>query len=153
MARPSTVCFSPFQSTHPVRGATRKAEHLSQLITLFQSTHPVRGATRGGGLLADGHGISIHAPREGCDFLIVVCPPYQSSFQSTHPVRGATVDLRDGPLARVISIHAPREGCDRSYTRRGDFSMEFQSTHPVRGATRGPGTPHRPLGYFKPRTP
>ena len=33
-----------FQSTHPVRGATR-AELLARNEYVFQSTHPVRGAT------------------------------------------------------------------------------------------------------------
>ena len=33
-----------FQSTHPVRGATKDAEqHFKDYV--FQSTHPVRGAT------------------------------------------------------------------------------------------------------------
>ena len=57
---------------------------------LFQSTHPVRGATLRGARISALLGISIHAPREGCDlydFLCAFCIP-------------------------VISIHAPREGCD-----------------------------------------
>ena len=33
----------------------------------FQSTHPVRGATRLFAILRLRRGISIHAPREGCD--------------------------------------------------------------------------------------
>ena len=56
-----------FQSTHPVRGATKLLLFLSGHFA-FQSTHPVRGATAmaadtGAALL-----ISIHAPREGCDY-------------------------------------------------------------------------------------
>ena len=83
-----------------------------------------------------GGGISIHAPREGCDYFYVWSWRY--------------VD---------ISIHAPREGCDwitsapatkefdnfnprtprgvrqdgSAYTERREI---FQSTHPARGATR-----------------
>ena len=34
-----------FQSTHPVRGATKFAEFKRQMQGKFQSTHPVRGAT------------------------------------------------------------------------------------------------------------
>ena len=55
-----------FQSTHPVRGATHPWTPLTP-NSRFQSTHPVRGATD---LIRQerGHvGISIHAPREGCD--------------------------------------------------------------------------------------
>ena len=55
-----------FQSTHPVRGATRQGT-LDAFDLLFQSTHPVRGATVSN---MDGFhtlDISIHAPRAGCD--------------------------------------------------------------------------------------
>ena len=56
-----------FQSTHPVRGATRDlAAHITQSLK-FQSTHPVRGAT-------------LHVRR------VIIA----RVFQSTHPVRGAT---------------------------------------------------------------
>ena len=55
----------------------------------FQSTHPVRGATGKGQGPAAGPGISIHAPREGCDS--------GRKFVSRY---------------LTISIHAPREGCD-----------------------------------------
>ena len=78
-----------FQSTHPVRGATK-----DQIITVveakFQSTHPVRGATHGSGIAQPIGPISIHAPREGCDALAMA----------------SDTDVS-------ISIHAPREGCDK----------------------------------------
>ena len=56
-----------FQSTHPARGATSRRADMPS-VREFQSTHPARGATigcRGHSVLH--HGISIHAPREGCD--------------------------------------------------------------------------------------
>ena len=56
---------------------------------LFQSTHPARGATRRHPRHVKEEGISIHAPREGCDW----------DDKAT----------KDKP---IISIHAPREGCD-----------------------------------------
>ena len=80
-------------------------------------------------------GISIHAPREGCDLTLTIPADgagFQSThpvrgatdnnvfqgaislFQSTHPVRGATDAEQTGDLRGVISIHAPREGCDGS---------------------------------------
>ena len=61
---------------------------------LFQSTHPVRGATRADGLRVGAHDISIHAPREGCDMLSASGCKVFSIFQSTHPVRGATGGLQ-----------------------------------------------------------
>ena len=57
-------------------------------------------------------GISIHAPREGCDVVNGLQP----------------ADLE-------ISIHAPREGCDKQHATGERRRMAFQSTHPVRGAT------------------
>ena len=55
-----------FQSTHPVWGATRiRRESVGRLQ--FQSTHPVWGATGEAFQSGDTLGISIHAPRVGCD--------------------------------------------------------------------------------------
>ena len=59
------------------------------------------------------HGISIHAPREGCDTFFAACDAANNpEFQSTHPVRGATSTSYFRNLPQRISIHAPREGCD-----------------------------------------
>ena len=59
-------------------------------------------------------GISIHAPREGCDIVRLA--------------------IRNDD--HRISIHAPREGCDDELEGNAKMVEEFQSTHPVRGATR-----------------
>ena len=79
--------------------------------------------------------MSIHAPREGCDFSDSADKATETQFQFTHPGRGATslllsqidldscfnsrtpggVRLKQGSLSdiyRAVSIHAPREGCD-----------------------------------------
>ena len=95
-ARGATSCFGVipviptiFQSTPPARGATRPPPAHSRRThyfnprpprggrrapqaytapaTAFQSTPPARGATRPVAGDAPGHGISIHAPREGGD--------------------------------------------------------------------------------------
>ena len=78
----------------------------------FQSTHPVRGATRSRAEDQAGQEISIHAPRAGCDVRKQRAQQESGKFQSTHPVRGAT--RRGAPYQRCrrISIHAPRAGCD-----------------------------------------
>ena len=87
-------------------------------------------------------GVSIHAPRVGCDHN----PPQDglslSAFQFTHPVWGATKMLRRCRLSLMsfnsrtpcgvrqpirlcrqsssrVSIHAPRVGCDTIYLQRG----------------------------------
>ena len=64
------------------------------------------------GIVNNNNGISIHAPREGCDGAGRGAMLNKGVFQSTHPVRGATFAFYD---PRVYGI--------------------FQSTHPVRGAT------------------
>ena len=147
-----------FQSTRPVRGATRTpripprlcpsfnprapcgARHtwtgVLERRVLFQSTRPVRGATTFGST------ISVPRPR----------------FQSTRPVRGATtVPIPSARRSRVsihapragrdalssdshnaltVSIHAPRAGRDLYVSVDGLKANSFQSTRPVRGATR-----------------
>ena len=131
----NTVIATPveFQSTHPARGATSYFEtnlHHYQ----FQSTHPARGATSSFTQVNFTSGISIHAPREGCDnylYLFLSCLVYFNprtprgvrlfqlgyllpliQFQSTHPARGATWFRPSSVSSVEISIHAPREGCD-----------------------------------------
>ena len=56
--------------------------------------------------------ISIHAPREGGDYLYGHVAGYI-----------------------IISIHAPREGGDMYWENNGTCDNEFQSTPPARGAT------------------
>ena len=146
---------------------------------IFQSTHPLRGATRRSGGDRVLPLISIHAPLAGCDLQVRQgLPAFRDfnprtpcgvrletrmrvskpiKFQSTHPLRGATITrtpARRGhgisihaPLAGCdmerltkrldngISIHAPLAGCDCSSRRTSACATKFQSTHPLRGAT------------------
>ena len=147
----------------------------------FQSTHPVRGATKHDAPHAVLLRISIHAPRAGCDDIEAPLIVKSFKFQSTHPVRGATrtvcanlihthhfnprtpcgvrlqrvlddryvkqnfnprtpCGVRPYIRAKLykrqpISIHAPRAGCDLEASRKLAAKKLFQSTHPVRGAT------------------
>ena len=55
--------------------------------------------------------VSIHAPREGCDFRLSVLE-FRDKFQFTHPGRGATFLIGLIRVLSTVSIHAPREGCD-----------------------------------------
>ena len=150
--------------------------------TEFQSTLPMRGATR---FAADNHlsqVISIHAPHAGSDAefgfgetrlknfnprspcgerpACTVLKTDTNRFQSTLPMRGAT-HVHDGfRTNRGISIHAPHAGsdarCPSTSWIRINFNPRspcgerqelptlanpvkvFQSTLPMRGAT-----PHR----------
>ena len=74
----------------------------------------MRGATRWQLGPEGGRLISIHAPREGSD-LVMILYSRREIFQSTLPVRGATPDETVPQTLLRISIHAPREGSDSKH--------------------------------------
>ena len=96
----------------------------------FQSTHPVRGATKDDAFALVAPPISIHAPREGCDTRTTLLLSSHPPFQSTHPVRGATNETFRLAEDVYISIHAPREGCDE--TALNDMQSTSISIHAPR---------------------
>ena len=152
--RRMSVSTSPFQSTHPVRGATTMSDHSPNTMLLFQSTHPVRGATIFGRLCMPRH---VHFnPRTPCG-VRRYCGDAQTcrtAFQSTHPVRGAT--LIPAPRCSIIpiSIHAPRAGCDQRLPGSITHKITIISIHAPRA-----GCDFRfvclcfDLVNFNPRTP
>ena len=78
----------------------------------FQSTHPGWGATfcwHRGNSCGE---VSIHAPRVGCDWILIILP-----------------------MSTLVSIHAPRVGCDLIPLQIQIILVKFQSTHPGWGAT------------------
>ena len=101
---------------------------------MFQFTHPGRGATGLGHIPPVLQGVSIHAPREGCDYIQITPSTHRICFNSrtpggvrlqrldilelpilfqfTHPGRGATEAISASLRRPIVSIHAPREGCD-----------------------------------------
>ena len=110
--------------------------YMSECISRFQFTHPGRGATYECLVTLRDYQVSIHAPREGCDFVSNFTEGLGDLFQFTHPGRGATVSselklsasqrfnsrtpggvrratIRQYVDTHQVSIHAPREGCDR----------------------------------------
>ena len=104
-----------FNPRPPRGGATRKRRRLCRSTAEFQSTPPARGATAAALNAEYSPIISIHAPREGGDFLAI---------------------LQRSPIS--ISIHAPREGGDPSGYLPDRVRKAFQSTPPARGATQFP---------------
>ena len=146
---------------------------------LFQSTLPLRGATRVLSFLSSALSISIHAPLTGSDddlakvtLLIVnfnprspygerhprargptsdidfnprspygerpgalACSDAGLVFQSTLPLRGATFSARSLLDEWRISIHAPLTGSDQNSSGCQSLRFLFQSTLPLRGAT------------------
>ena len=102
----------------------------------FQFTHPVWGATRDVDCPDSRGGVSIHAPRVGCDEVAREAEIEEDKeFQFTHPVWGATRAYMQTIYCGQVSIHAPRVGCDVLSAFRTVYSLEFQFTHPVWGAT------------------
>ena len=165
-----------FQSTLPVRGATRGANLLVLKIIYFNPRSPYgerpgcgRAVTKpvlisihaprtGSDLHADNlggvDGISIHAPRTGSDNSLAKLEYVYASFQSTLPVRGATSGPLGAAAATNISIHAPRTGSDALKPPPPAPPLPFQSTLPVRGATKIFLSRHTPRGIsiHAPRT-
>ncbi len=124
-----------FQSTHPLRDATR----LSCLIssTLKISIHaPLTGCDCDlVNRLISQQSISIHAPLTGCDVRCWKMFKPTLQFQSTHPLRDATLSSSDN-CDNFVDFN-PRT----PYGMRLEtpffvlFSLKFQSTHPLRDAT------------------
>ena len=96
--------------------------------------------------------ISIHAPREGCDYAEQVDVDRQNRFQSTHPVRGATGRNRHARSSSLFQSTHPVRGATRLPFMR-IVCVLFQSTHPVRGATRMRIELDAVTPDFNPRTP
>ena len=127
------VAFSVRSDFNPrtPRGVRRSGLTRWAISQVFQSTHPARGATVLA-LLREGRPvlISIHAPREGCDLLLLTSGPPAPHFNPRTPRGVRPPPSGGGTVRRGISIHAPREGCDQSL-----------------------GHSDQDLTYFNPRTP
>ena len=148
-----------FQSTLPARGATGDTLYLygrlwhfnprsphgerhnwlrgNALKGGFQSTLPARGATWHGICRQRQHGISIHAPRTGSDFLVLFTLTANANFNPRSP-HGERHLLPIATCVQLISIHAPRTGSDGEYRVFGRHRQNFN-----------PRSPHgeRPLVY------
>ena len=166
-----------FQSTHPLRGATRRRTFPAGTARYFNprtpcgvrriiychisaypriSIHaPLAGCDVGVLLhLRGGLPISIHAPLAGCDHTAIRALLCLLRFQSTHPLRGATgrraVRLPDH---RVISIHAPLAGCDPPLPEAESRRPIYFNPRTPCGVRRRKGENGKELANFNPRTP
>ena len=124
---------SLFQSTRPLRGATKSWRSCARRSG-FQSTRPLRGATRTGSPLRAATSFQSTRPLRGA-----TSGQYQArgppSFQSTRPLRGATLFMRGINGSLCISIHAPLAGRDRSDPRKMRPVRDFNPRAPC-GARR-----------------
>ena len=141
-------------STHAPRAGSDCAPTGSRVADAgFQSTLPVRGATRCPAHGIAGAPISIHAPRAGSDRRSAPGNPDLANFNPRSPCgerhNATDVRLRDAQ----ISTHAPRAGSDALEVVAGAGAVQFQSTLPVRGATPARCRTRRAPRYFNPRSP
>jgi len=141
-----------FQSTRPVRDATRAFTPDKTARFEFQSTRPVRDATLRHAIKNWDDIVSIHASRAGRDARAFPTGWPKTVFQSTRPVRDATrVRAAAAPTVRFQSTRPVRDATYRGVA--GLAKILFQSTRPVRDAT-GPDGAHRVRpGCFNPRVP
>ena len=175
-SRPSAAPPAPqFQSTRPVKGATRAQHRWKRCRIRFNPRAPCRARPTTSPTGVASRIVSIHAPREGRDVkpgVIAVDrllfqstrpvkgattrsakrPPPATWFQSTRPVKGATnLPLTAGKWAEV-SIHAPREGRDGLV--RGDAGRCDVSIHaPREGRDSSTGALRAASRGFNPRAP
>ena len=123
-----------FQSTRPVRGATRRHRpHRPALPISIHAPRAGRDAFGAGPDASDGN----FNPRAPCGARHGVTVPIDQPFpfQSTRPVRGATV--RRGARTAVMPFQSTRPVRGATDHPFLDFmARPFQSTRPVRGATR-----------------
>ena len=151
------LCYKPISIHAPHAGCDATFFDFFYVDVKFQSTHPMRGATRSASSACFSPRISIHAPHAGCDPAFRRIRFDSPLFQSTHPMRGATqlLTAQDSynfnfnprtPCGVRLSIFGrtvgtldfnPRTPCGvrRFPSRRRRETGLFQSTHPMRGAT------------------
>ena len=99
---------SPFQSTRPLRGATKPSATVS--TSLYFNPRAPCGARPSGPLpCPQSEAISIHAPLAGRDEVSSINISKQTEFQSTRPLRGATAAAL--PWARRTRYFNPRAPC------------------------------------------
>ena len=133
-----------FQSTRPVRGATRQAELHDARQSV--SIHAPRAGRDDRRVCAhvDVGAVSIHAPRAGRDFDDSIIADTMAEFQSTRPVRGATRYEEACLEATVFQSTRPVRGATRTRDAACTSAQPFQSTRPVRGATSDDTEPPAP---------
>ena len=171
--RPNAT-LAEFQSTHPVRGATRVRWRSGSTALDFNPRTPC--GVRRQKPPPRSYGTHFN-PRTPCGVRQIAQQPpaARSPFQSTHPVRGATcghagqnahwfdfnprtpcgVRLFSRTSFCVLPYFNPRTPCG---VRQGVNVVEipqdiFQSTHPVRGATCHTSDQQLQGQNFNPRTP
>ena len=145
--------LNKFQSTLPIRGATRTPSMSRTTSPDFNPRSPYGERRCHNHAVCHHFLISIHAPHTGSDDIIGGAVQQTLLFQSTLPIRGATG--LPAVLYRRYRDFNPRSpyGERPTWRTRQKRSIRFQSTLPIRGATQTvPGL--KPISKnFNPRSP
>ena len=141
-----------FQSTRPMRGATRSALSVQRLRSHFNPRAPCGARLAFAAEDGEDDGISIHAPHAGRDGAGLEIPPEVMNFNprapcgarrgqlgrqvgaiaiSIHaPHAGRDIETEFNQSTREISIHAPHAGRDASARRAGASATNFNPRAP-----------------------
>ena len=152
MLPPPYAHCAPFQSTHPLRGATLPRLLRRGRIEYFNPRTPCGVRLHQPYWRIHCALISIHAPLAGCDSFSVTSRIWGFVFQSTHPLRGATHAASRFTSFCLISIHAPLAGCDLEALVPRVHAHDFNPRTPC-GVRRGCGGRPSDRRDFNPRTP
>ena len=120
---------------------------------LFQSTHPLRGATRQAPRRIPYKSISIHAPLAGCDKEKKSDNASDTDFNPRTPCGVRLFENGHYLTAIQISIHAPLAGCDDACAGRRPHNRYFNPRTPCGVRRPVAGTLMAALPHFNPRTP
>ena len=127
---------------------------LTKGIWAFQSTHPLRGATKTlPEFSVPSFSISIHAPLAGCDEQHADAVPHGRGISIHAPLAGCDVLARLKLLRGSISIHAPLAGCDKILSADGTVKNVISIHAPLAGCDRFARSGRCPIPHFNPRTP
>ena len=138
----------------PLAGSDSAPRYRSVTMAGFQSTLPLRGATKGPDIAEiQAEMISIHAPLAGSDNLIAVHVTSPRHFNPRSPCGERPYE--DMPSIVMGCHFNPRSPCgERPNWPRGKTRGKlFQSTLPLRGATRSWRGGSWPPRDFNPRSP
>ena len=134
------ICL-PISIHAPLAGRDMRSVSAFSSCRLFQSTRPLRGATRF--TICGLHHHTDFNPRAPCGARRQILERMRTwdNISIHAPREGRDLPMRPSKAVRYISIHAPREGRDEVYGVRW-LALEhaFQSTRPARGATETPST-------------
>ena len=123
------VNLGRFQSTRPLRGATRLSAG-SGFVAAFQSTRPLRGATIHTGGSSNGKKISIHAPLAGRDWSRPSPTPYRAHFNPRAPCGARPISDSANSGGKNFNPRAPCGARLRIVILAGEIDENFNPRAP-----------------------